>query len=225
MAICYFITSTGTGIGKTYVTSALIRLARSQNRTVAAFKPVISGFDKQEIIRSDTGEILAALGEAPTEGAAARVSPWRFAAPLAPNMAARAEGRTLDCDALFAFSRKALQESADVVLIEGVGGIMVPLDDENTVLDWIVAAGAPAVLVVGDYLGTISHTLTAVEVLRARSVEIAAIVVSEGEGASVQFAETLAEIARWTAPSPVLALRRGNDGATLAVLLGGRVCP
>jgi len=137
------------------------------NRTVAAFKPVISGFDKREITNSDTGEILAALGEAPTKAAATRVSPWRFTPPLAPNMAARAEGRTLDCAALFAFSRKALQENADVVLIEGVGGIMVPLDDERTVLDWIVAAGAPVVLVVGDYLGTISHTLTAVEVLRA----------------------------------------------------------
>ena len=219
MAICYFITSTGTGIGKTYVTSALIRLARSQNRTVAAFKPVISGFDKREITNSDTGEILAALGEAPTKAAATRVSPWRFTPPLAPNMAARAEGRTLDCAALFAFSRKALQENADVVLIEGVGGIMVPLDDERTVLDWIVAAGAPVVLVVGDYLGTISHTLTAVEVLRAWGVEIAAIVVSEGEGASVPFAETLAEIARWTAPVRVVGLRRGEGDAALAALL------
>jgi dethiobiotin synthetase len=219
LAICYFITSTGTGIGKTYVTSALIRLARSQNRTVAAFKPVISGFDKREITNSDTGEILAALGEAPTKAAATRVSPWRFTPPLAPNMAARAEGRTLDCAALFAFSRKALQENADVVLIEGVGGIMVPLDDERTVLDWIVAAGAPVVLVVGDYLGTISHTLTAVEVLRAWGVEIAAIVVSEGEGASVPFAETLAEIARWTAPVRVVGLRRGEGDAALAALL------
>ena len=201
------------------MTSALIRLARSQNRTVAAFKPVISGFDKREITNSDTGEILAALGEAPTKAAATRVSPWRFTPPLAPNMAARAEGRTLDCAALFAFSRKALQENADVVLIEGVGGIMVPLDDETTVLDWIVAAGAPVVLVVGDYLGTISHTLTAVEVLRATGVEIAAIVVSEGEGASVPFAETLAEIARWTAPVRVVGLRRGEGKAALAALL------
>ena len=219
LAICYFITSTGTGIGKTYVTSALIRLARSQNRTVAAFKPVISGFDKREIAASDSGEILAALAEAPSDEAAARVSPWRFVAPLAPNMAARAEGRTVDCDALFAFSRKALRENTDVVLIEGVGGVMVPLNDERTVLDWIVASGAPVVLVVGDYLGTISHTLTAVEVLRSRSVEIAAIVVSEGEGASVPFAETLAEIARWAAPVRVVGLRRGEGDRALAALL------
>jgi dethiobiotin synthetase len=219
LAISYFITSTGTGIGKTYVTTALIRLARSKNMKVAAFKPVISGFDKREIASSDTGEILAALGEAPTDEAVAKISPWRFAAPLAPNMAARAEGQMLDCEALFYFSRKVLQEEADVTLIEGVGGVMVPLDDEKTVLDWIIAAGAPVVLAVGDYLGTISHTLTAFEVLRARSLELAAIVVSEGEVASVEFADTLAEIATRVAPVPVIGLRRGADGEALAALI------
>ena len=187
---------------------------------VAAFKPVISGFDKQEIAGSDTGEILAALGEALTDEAVAKISPWRFAAPLAPNMAARTEGRTLDCDALFAFTRKALQAEADVTLIEGVGGVMVPLDDEKTVLDWIVVADAPVVLVVGDYLGTISHTLTAFEVLRARSLELAAIVVSEGEGGSVAFADTLAEIAARVTPVPLIGLRRGADSEALAALLG-----
>ena len=62
----YFVTSTGTGVGKTYVTAALIRQARAQGLTVAATKPLISGFDKSEIATSDTGVILAALGEAPT---------------------------------------------------------------------------------------------------------------------------------------------------------------
>jgi dethiobiotin synthetase len=219
LAISYFITSTGTGIGKTYTTAALIRLARSKSLKVAAYKPVISGFDKLEIVGSDTWHILAALGEAPTEAAVARVSPWRYAAPLAPNMAARAEGKQLDCEALFSFSRKALQEKADLVLIEGVGGVMVPLDDEKMVLDWIVAAGAPVILVAGDYLGTISHTLTAVEVLRAKGVEIAAIVVSESGAASVPFDDTLAEIGRWVAPIRVLAMRRHADGAALATVI------
>jgi dethiobiotin synthetase len=220
LAISYFITSTGTGIGKTYVTSALIRQARRRKLSVAAYKPVISGFDKSEIAGSDTGEILAALGEAPTEAAVARISPWRFKAPLAPNMAARAEGATLDCDALFSFTRKALAEKHDLTLIEGVGGIMVPLDDERTVLDWIVAAGEPVILVVGDYLGTISHTLTAIEVLRAKGVAIAAVVVSESGESSVGFDETLAEMAKWTEPARALGLRRGADGAALAALLG-----
>jgi len=178
---------------------------------VAAYKPVISGFDKSEIAGSDTGEILAALGEAPTDAAVARVSPWRFKAPLAPNMAARAEGSTLDCEALFSFTRRALSEQYDLTLIEGVGGVMVPLDEKRTVLDWIAAAGAPVVLVVGDYLGTISHTLSAIEVLRARGAEIAAVVVSESGGSGVGFEETFAEITRLSSPLRVVGVRRGGN--------------
>ena len=74
----YFVTSTGTGVGKTYVTAALIRQARAQGLTVAATKPLISGFDKSEIATSDTGVILAALGEAPTLEAVEKISPWRL---------------------------------------------------------------------------------------------------------------------------------------------------
>ncbi len=219
MGLKYFVTSTGTGIGKTYVTSALIRQARREGKTVAAFKPVISGFDAGNVAASDTGAILAALGEAPTPEIIDKISPWRLKAPLAPNMAARAEGRALDCGDIFVFSNKVLQEEYDLTLIEGVGGVMVPLDDKNTVLDWIVAAKAPVLLVVGDYLGTISHTLTAFEVLGARGAEIAAVIVNEGEGENPPFAETVAEIARWLTPVPALGLRRGEDGAALAGLL------
>ncbi len=219
MARKFFITSTGTGIGKTYVTAALIRAARSRNLTVAATKPVISGFDKREIEASDTGQILAALGEAPSEAAIARVSPWRYAAPLAPSMAARAEGKLLDCEALFSFSNNLLHEQVDLALIEGVGGVMVPLDERKTVLDWIAASAAPVVLVVGDYLGAISHSLTAVEVLRIKGVEIAAVVVSEGGGGL--FAGTLAELRSWVAPAKVLGLGRGEGGEGLLAELSG----
>src|SRR5271157_4698973 len=110
----YFITSTGTGIGKTYVTTALIAHARAMGLTVAATKPVISGFDKREIAASDTGAILAALGEAPTPENVEKISPWRFSAPLAPNMAARAEGKILDCEALFAQGREFLRGKAEL---------------------------------------------------------------------------------------------------------------
>ena len=96
---------------------------------------------------------------------------------------------------------------------------MVPLDEQRTVLDWICALDAPVLLVVGDYLGTLSHTLTAVEVLCARGVEIAAVIINEGEDQSVPFEDTRAEIALRVAPVPVLALRRGADGHVLEFLL------
>ena len=93
-------TSTGTGIGKTYVTTALIREARARGLEVAAAKPLISGFEDRDTAASDTGAILAALGQAPTLENVDRISSWRFAAPLAPNMAAKAEGRALVFEAL-----------------------------------------------------------------------------------------------------------------------------
>lgn len=215
----FFVTSTGTGIGKTFTTCALIRQARARGLKVAATKPLISGFDNNKISESDTGAILQALGEPPTPEAVGRVSPWRFAAPLAPNMAAAAEGRSVDCESLFAYSRAFLAQPTDVALIEGVGGVMVPLDDSKTVLDWISACGCPAILVVGDYLGTISHTLTAIEVLRARGVPLAAVVVSEGEGDGALYAITLRELGARLASLPVLPLTRGGAGNEAAEAL------
>ena len=212
----YFITSTGTGIGKTFATCALIRQARARGFRVAATKPLISGFDKDKIAESDTGAILAALGDEVSEANARKISPWRFAAPLSPNMAAADEGRAIDCQALFEFSKTFLAQPADLAVIEGVGGVMVPLDDQNTVLDWLRACGVPALLVVGDYLGTISHTLTAIEVLRARGVEIAAVVMSEGETPEVPFERTLDDLRSRLTPIPVVPLRRGAAGQEMA---------
>ena len=83
-----FITSTGTGIGKTFVTAGLVRYFRDKARSVEACKPVISSFDPSAPEASDTGILLSALGRGVTEAEIERVSPWRFAAPLSPNMAA-----------------------------------------------------------------------------------------------------------------------------------------
>ena len=83
-----FIAGTGTDVGKTYVTAALIRALRRAGRDVDALKPVVSGFDATEWAESDPGRLLAALGEPPTPASLERISPWRFTAPLAPPMAA-----------------------------------------------------------------------------------------------------------------------------------------
>ena len=173
----------------------------------SALKPVASGFDAARPADGDTGELLRALDQEPTAANLDAVSPWRFAAPLSPDMAAAREHRTIPFDALVEHSRAA-GRGAEVTLIEGVGGVMVPLDAEHTVLDWIAALEAPALLVVGSYLGTLSHSLTAVEALRARRVAMAGIVVSESEAEPVSTAETAATLARFTATVPVCVLPR-----------------
>ncbi|MGB7783423.1 MAG: dethiobiotin synthase, partial [Pseudolabrys sp.] len=161
----YFVTSTGTDIGKTFVTAALIRYMRESNQPVAALKPIVSGYDSSVAETSDPAVLLAALGRRMSADEVERIAPWRFRAPLAPDLAAAREGRRVDFVELVEFSRAAINGAKGPLFIEGVGGIMVPLDGRRTVLDWMTALDIPLLLIVGGYLGTISHTLTALDVL------------------------------------------------------------
>jgi len=205
-----FVTGTGTEVGKTFVTTALIHALRRRGRSVDALKPVASGFDPVQPGASDTALLLAALRRPPTEEAIARMSPWRFAAPLSPDMAARRERRRIDFDALLADTRRAIDQTPDLLLIEGIGGLMVPLDERHTVLDWIVALDARVLLVGGSYLGGISHALTALELLRTRRLDTAAMIVSETP-CGVDLSETVATIARFAGAVPIIGLPRLPD--------------
>src|SRR4029079_16641114 len=148
-------------------------------RAVEAIKPVVSGFDPLAAAASDPGILLAALGREANAEEVERIAPWRYRAPLSPDLAAACEGRSIDFSAVVDFSLQSASGQA-LTLIEGIGGIMVPLDGKHTVLDWVEELRAPTLLVTGSYLGTISHTLTALEVLRHRCGAVAAGVVSEG---------------------------------------------
>jgi dethiobiotin synthetase len=203
-----FVTSTGTDIGKTFVTAGLIRHFRAAGRSVAAIKPVVTGFDPMAAGISDPGILLTALGRAVAAEEIERISPWRFTAAMSPDMAAQREGRTLDFNAVVDFSRRALAAPNDMLLIEGIGGIMVPLDARHTVLDWMTALRAPLVLVVGTYVGTISHTLTALHVLARRNLATAAVVVSETPLSPVPLDDTIGTIARFADAIEVIGLPR-----------------
>jgi dethiobiotin synthetase len=205
-----FITATGTDVGKTYVAAGLIRHFRAAGRAVDAIKPVVSGFDPQAFDLSDPAALLTALGRSTTIEEIARMSPWRFAAPLSPDMAASREGRALSFDALVDFSRRTIAAQRDgLLLIEGIGGIMVPLDATHTVLDWMSTLRIPLLLVAGSYLGTISHTLTALQVLARRNLDVAAVVVSESETSPTSLAETVATITRFADSIDVIGVPRG----------------
>jgi len=209
-----FVTASGTDIGKTFVAAGLIAELRRQGRAVAAIKPVVSGFAAATAAASDPGILLTALGRPVTALELDRISPWRFQAPLAPDLAAKREGRVLDFSTLVEFSRHAIAAADDVLLIEGVGGIMVPLDERHTVLDWMIAVRVPTLLVVGSYLGTISHTLSALDVMRHRNLQIAGIVISESPGSPVPLADTAGTIARFVQPIEVHAVPRLPPGTS-----------
>jgi len=210
----YFVTSTGTDIGKTFVTAGLIARLREAGAAVDALKPVVSGYDSSVAPTSDPAVLLKALGRPVTPDEIAGIAPWRFRAPLSPDLAAAREGRTLAFDELIAFARAAIAKASGTLFIEGVGGIMVPIDAQRTVLDWMAELGIPIILVVGGYLGTLSHTLTALDVLAQRKLSIAAIVVSESERNPVALEETVASIARFAGSVPVIGLPRLPSGIT-----------
>jgi len=211
-----FITATGTDIGKTFVTAGLIRHWRAAGRTVDALKPVVTGYDPANAPASDPGVLLAALGRPATPTDIERIAPWRFAAPLSPDMAARRENRAIDFDELVAFSRGAIADAKGTLLIEGIGGVMVPIDDQHTVLDWMAALNIPVVLVAGSYLGSLSHTLTAIDALSRHGIAIKALVINETLGSTVPLADTVTTLKRFTASTPVVAMPRSPAEKTFA---------
>jgi dethiobiotin synthetase len=202
-----FITGSGTDVGKTFVTAGLIRCLRAQGRRVDAVKPMVSGFDPAAPSGSDPAILLEALGRKPSADEIEKISPWRFKAPLSPDMAARAEGRIIDLQDVIGFCQNISQNSENVLLIEGVGGVMVPLDERHTTLDLIARLGLPLIFVGPSYLGAISHVLSALDVLAQRKLEVRAIVISETQGSPVGLNATLATLEKFTR-APLLALRR-----------------
>ena len=203
-----FVTSTGTDIGKTFVARGMIQQLRARGRSVDALKPVITGFDPRTAHASDTGRLLSALGRALTPDNIAAMSPYRLREPVAPDLAARRENAGIDFAALAAFCRGAIGRHKDALIIEGIGGIMVPLDERHTVLDWMIEIDVPLILVAGSYVGTLSHTLSALDVLDRHDLKVAAVVVSETAAGAAGLDDTAATIRRFATGIQVFALPR-----------------
>ena len=195
-----FITATGSDVGKTQVVASLIRQFRQMGRSVEAVKPIVSGYDPAQAAASDTGILISAMALPFSPESIDRISPWRFRAALSPDLAARQEERAIDVDAVVAFCQNAISQRSDILLIEGVGGIMVPLDGHRTVLDVMMALQLPLILVTGSYRGAISHTLTALDSLFRRDMNVLATIVSETAGSPLLLDDVVSSIARFTAP-------------------------
>jgi dethiobiotin synthetase len=218
-----FLTATGTDVGKTFVACALVRELVARGSKLRVIKPVATGFDARGAKQSDSGRLLLAQGLPLTAAHLDATTPWRFGAPLSPDMAARRESRFLPFADLVAFCKR--RHDVDLTLIEGIGGVMVPLDAEHTVLDWIERLSPKVVLVAGSYLGTLSHTLTAIACLKARGLGPAAVVISESLQQPVPLEETAEAVRQRLRDVPIIALPRtsaASEGiATLARLIVG----
>lgn len=203
----FFITSCGTGIGKTFVTCAITSQMRKSGHNIMALKPLISGWEN-DVQNNDTLQILEALSLPHSKQNIEKISPWRFIAPLAPSMAARKENVVLDYNKIVDFCKAGLA-AHDNLLIEGAGGVMAPLTDHKTNLDLIHDLNIPAILVTGTYLGAISHTLTAIKTLEASGTELHCIIVSESAN-GVKLADTVSELKNFIS-YPIYQLSRSAN--------------
>lgn len=193
-----FITATDTEVGKTVVAAGIADWFRRRGRHVGVCKPAATGCRRvREGLVSEDAELLAHCADAafPLDV----ICPQRFAEALAPAVAADRAGKTLDWEAI----DRSLQEisaASDVLIVEGVGGLMVPMDGKFLLHDVIQWLNLPAVVVVRPGLGTINHTLLTLAALREAKIPIAGIVVNRypADSASVAEETNLRQIEKWS---------------------------
>lgn len=208
------ITGTDTEVGKTYVGALVARQLTAAGYRVGVYKPAASGCRRQggELVSDDAVALWEAAGR---PGPLQRVCPQCFEAPLAPHLAAEAEGRTLDADLL----RSGLdywRQRSDVLLVEGAGGLMSPLGEEEYVADLAADFGFPLIVVAANRLGVINHTLQTLIAAAAfhDGLNVAGIVLNRvsHDADDVSLATNRREIER-CAVAPILAeVACGGEG-------------
>ena len=156
-----FVSGTDTEVGKTWVSCQILRKLRSNGHRVGAWKPVCSGAVERngQLIWEDVEALAAAIGGDTTEEILIdRICSQRFTVPMAPNVAARLEGREVS-DEMLAGGLSLWRDHADLVLIEGAGGLMSPTSDGMLVADLALRLNSPLLLVAANRLGTIHQAL------------------------------------------------------------------
>jgi len=164
----YFVTGTDTGIGKTYVTRQLMQHLKSQGKTVLGLKPIACGTQththEDALIYQQENSLALPYDE---------INPYLFKEPISPHIASRLENQHLTSAQIVARMQGSLGQDVDHVFIEGAGGICVPINQDETLLDVMRALNVPIILVVGLRLGCLNHALMSVEVLKSAGLTIA----------------------------------------------------
>jgi dethiobiotin synthetase len=185
-----FVTGTGTGVGKTVVAAAIARTLAAGGERVAVFKPAVTGLDELAAggpQGSTAGDLAAHRREGWADHEALRraagssqsddeIAPYRFGPPMSPHLAAELAGEEVEPERLRAAASAAA--SADVLVCEGVGGLLVPLTPGYSVRDLAVDLALPLVIAASPGLGTINHTLLTIEAARAAGLDVAAVVLT-----------------------------------------------
>jgi dethiobiotin synthetase len=208
-----FFTSTDTGVGKTTIAAAVARILRGRGQSVRVSKPVATGSRLVDgrWVSDDTLKLAEAAGMA---GALKEITPFPFIEPAAPPVAARLESVPITLDQLkVAVERQARPDA--ILLVEGVGGLLCPLTETETVADLASALQLPMVIVARRALGTLNHTLLTLEAVRHRRLPIAGVIINETEPPQSIAAQTNVEELRHRIGVPLLAVVPfGSDAAT-----------
>lgn len=185
----FFVTGTDTGVGKTHASVKLIQQLVAQGLKVVGMKPVASGCEWIDGVwqNEDVAKLVAASNvNAPLD----LVNPYRFDPPIAPHIAAAQIGKPIELDVIVDAYHQ-LCRLADVVVVEGAGGLLVPLNETQTIADLILALRLPAVMVVGMKLGCINHALLTAQVMQQKNILLAGWVANHVDAAMQVKSENL----------------------------------
>ena len=183
-----FVTGTDTEVGKTVIAGAIALLLRRAGRRVGVFKPVATGcrHDPRGDLVSADAEFLAHCADSPAD--LPTINPVRYADALAPSVAARRAKRPVDFEAIDRAYRR-IRQDRDVVVVEGIGGLMVPLDERTFVTDLAKRLRLPLVVVARAGLGTINHTLLTLDAARRAGLDIAGVFLNHYRPSEATLAE------------------------------------
>jgi len=168
----FFVTGTGTEVGKTVVAAVLARTLANSGERVAVFKPAVTGLDEPG--ETDHALLRRAAG---SEQSDEEIAPYRYGPPASPHLAAAQAGEEIDPERLRTGARSAAA-SADVLVCEGVGGLLVPLSSSYLVRHYAADLELPTIVAASPGLGTINHTLLTLESARAGGLSVAAVVLT-----------------------------------------------
>ena len=211
MTHAYFIAGTDTGIGKTHTACALLHAFRARGLSAVGMKPVAAGVEAD----GENEDVVLLRQASSIAVAPALANPFCFAEPIAPHIAAADERVTVTA-APIAAALDALRQQADVVLVEGVGGLLVPLGEDFDAADLAVALALPVILVVGMRLGCLNHALLTQEAIAARGLKLAGWIANRVDPQMRRFAENLATLEA-RLPAPLLGvIPHGVGGADAA---------
>ena len=184
-----FITSTGTNLGKTYCFVEILKELAHRKIIANSYKPILSGFNFDNIVNSDSYKILQTRNITPDINHIKDITPWLFKSPIAPSIAAMKENKTLKYEEVLKWCFKKSNING-INIFEGAGGIYVPIEGKKTILNLIKELECKVILIVGNYLGSVSHTISAIKNIQHEDIEIINVIINKNTDNDVNIEDT-----------------------------------